>query len=180
MEIVSFPRNDTALRAQGAALLAQAFPQAYSGCAGEQMERLLSPERVALAAMEGDALIGMVGAIPQYGHTGWELHPLVVESSHRGQGVGSALCAALEAELAARGCCVVFLGSDDECGQTTLSGTDLFENTFEKIAAIANPGGHPYQFYQKAGFSIVGVIPDANGPGKPDIWLAKRPGRAKE
>jgi aminoglycoside 6'-N-acetyltransferase I len=32
---------------------------------------------------------------------------------------------------------------------------------------------HPYEFYQKLGYVIVGVIPDANGPGKPDILMAK-------
>jgi aminoglycoside 6'-N-acetyltransferase I len=34
--------------------------------------------------------------------------------------------------------------------------------------------GHPYEFYQKMGFAIVGVMPDANGIGKPDIYMAKR------
>ena len=32
---------------------------------------------------------------------------------------------------------------------------------------------HPYEFYQKQGFVIIGVMPDANGLGKPDILMAK-------
>lgn len=42
------------------------------------------------------------------------------------------------------------------------------------IASIRNLGGHPYEFYQRCGFTIVGVLPDASGPGKPDIFMAKR------
>jgi len=33
---------------------------------------------------------------------------------------------------------------------------------------------HAEAFYQKCGFVIVGVVPDANGLGKPDILMAKR------
>ena len=51
---------------------------------------------------------------------------------------------------------------------------DLDENTLEKIREIKNYSGHPYEFYQKCGYQIVGVLPDVNGPGKPDIFMAKR------
>jgi aminoglycoside 6'-N-acetyltransferase I len=34
--------------------------------------------------------------------------------------------------------------------------------------------GHPFGFYRRLGFVLVGVLPDANGPGRPDIFLAKR------
>ena len=44
------------------------------------------------------------------------------------------------------------------------------------LAQIRNLNNHPYEFYQKVGFTIVGVIPDANGFGKPDIMMAKRVG----
>jgi aminoglycoside 6'-N-acetyltransferase I len=37
--------------------------------------------------------------------------------------------------------------------------------------------GMSSKFYQKLGYVIVGVIPDANGPGKPDIMMAKRVGK---
>ena len=42
------------------------------------------------------------------------------------------------------------------------------------VASIQNLRDHPYEFYQKVGFVIVGVMPDANGWGKPDIFMAKR------
>ncbi|HQY94322.1 MAG: hypothetical protein WAU00_01310 [Caldilinea sp.] len=51
---------------------------------------------------------------------------------------------------------------------------DLYPNLWEHIANIGNRRGHPYTFYQKCGFAIVGVVPDANGLGKPDILMAKR------
>jgi hypothetical protein len=34
-------------------------------------------------------------------------------------------------------------------------------------------GEHPGEFYLRLGFRIVGVLPDANGRGKPDIFVAK-------
>ena len=60
-----------------------------------------------------------------------------------------------------------------------LYGVDLYEDTFGKLASIHNTGGHPFPFYEKQGYKIVGVLPDANGIGKPDIWMAKRLKRGK-
>ena len=57
---------------------------------------------------------------------------------------------------------------------TTLSGVSLYPNPWEHIASIKNLKGHPYEFYQKQGYTITGVVPDANGPGKPDILMSKR------
>lgn len=173
MKIVSLTAVTQAQRDAAARLLRRAFPQAYADSAEEEVGSILQPERVSFAALEGDELIGLVGAIPQYGVTAWELHPLVVDERFRGKGVGRALCAALEDALRERGCLTVYLGTDDENDATSLSGTDLFEDTFEKIRGIRNIKNHPFEFYQKIGYQIVGVMPDSGGLGRPDIWMAK-------
>lgn len=79
----------------------------------------------------------------------------------------------LEAYVGARGGLTITLGTDDENDQTSLSGINLYPNVWEHIARIRNLKSHPYEFYQKLGYVIVGVVPDANGIGKPDILMAK-------
>lgn len=173
MNILQLELNNDQYISEAAELLRQAFPNSYSDCAHEEILKCLDEERVALGAIDNGKLVGFVGAIPQYGFTAWELHPLVVSESSRFQGIGTKLCNQLEIILKEKGCLTIYLGSDDETGSTTLSNTNLFEDTFEKIKNIKNIKGHPYEFYQKVGYQIVGVIPNANGIGKPDIWLAK-------
>ena len=118
-------------------------------------------------------LLGWVGGFHEYGRV-WQLHPRVVRPDAQGRGIGRALIAAFEAEVGRRGGLKIMLGSDDENDMTTLSGVDLYTDISGHIAGIRNLRRHPYEFYQKCGFTIVGVVPDANGIGKPDILLAKR------
>ena len=128
---------------------------------------------VLIAVRREKKAAGFVGAHPEYPF-GWELHPLAVAPGERGMGLGSLLVARIEREAERAGALVMYLGTDDEDGLTSLSEGDLFENTLEKMKEIRNRAGHPYEFYQKCGYQIVGVLPDVNGPGKPDIFMAKR------
>ena len=80
----------------------------------------------------------------------------------------------IEAQVAAQGAYTLFLGTDDTLGMTSLFGQDLYPNVLENLAAIENTVDHPFGFYLNLGFSLVGVVPDANGFGKPDILMAKR------
>ena len=125
----------------------------------------------------GGDVIGWIGAIPQYEKRVWEVHPLVVVESMRRRGYGRALVRDIEAIVATRGALTLWVGADDETSATTLSGIDLYEDLPRAIRNVQNLNGHPYEFYLRLGFQIVGVMPDANGRGKPDIFLAKRVGQ---
>jgi aminoglycoside 6'-N-acetyltransferase I len=120
---------------------------------------------------------GWVGAMPHYDGRVWELHPLVVAEPVRQKGYGRALVEDIEAIVSAQGALTLWVGSDDEIDATSLSGVDLYDDLPSAIRNVKNLKGHPYEFYTRIGFSIVGVMPDANGPGKPDIFLAKRVGQ---
>jgi aminoglycoside 6'-N-acetyltransferase I len=127
--------------------------------------------RIAIA--EDGTLLGWIGGQHFYAEV-WELHPLVVQIDQQGKGIGRALVADLEEKVRERGGLTLMLGSDDQDEMTTLSGVDLYQNLWQHIANIQNIKGHPYEFYQKLGYTITGVVPDANGIGKPDILMAKR------
>ncbi len=173
MEIKSLKKENISIIRELAALLAEAFPHCYGDCTMEDMAEYLEEERIALMAVEDGHLLGLVGAMPQYDYA-WELHPLAVKKEYKHRGIGTMLVRALEKECAGRGALTIYLGTDDEFGQTSLGGADLFEDTYEKIQKIKNLKGHPFEFYEKLGYRIVGVIPDANGEGKPDIFMARR------
>jgi aminoglycoside 6'-N-acetyltransferase I len=120
-------------------------------------------------------LLGWVGGLPEYDGRVWELHPIVVRREHRHHGIGRALVAAFEAEAAARGAVTVTLGTDDDSGMTSLSNVDLYDDLPRKLADLRDLGRcHPFLFYQKLGYVVTGVMPDANGPGRPDIYMSKR------
>ncbi|HWT27455.1 MAG TPA: GNAT family N-acetyltransferase [Mobilitalea sp.] len=159
-----------------AALLNNAFPHSYTNLdeAKEEVYKCLEKGKIALVAVESSRVVGLISAMTRYGATGWELHPLVVNQEYRGNGIGSRLVKVLEERVTSCGGVTIFLGCDDESGATSLSNCDLYEDTYQKITEIKNLKMHPYEFYQKQGYKIVGVFPDANGIGKPDIWMSKR------
>lgn len=168
-------RYNMRLIAQLAGIWLEAFP-AYGDNAIRELQECLQPNKLAFAAMEDEKALGFAGVIPQYGSTGWELHPLMVAEAYRGRGIGTKLLQAAEDAVRERGGVTMYLGSDDTEGATSLANCDLYADTWDKIKNIQTlvAERHPYEFYLNQGYSIVGVIPDANGIGKPDIWLAKR------
>jgi aminoglycoside 6'-N-acetyltransferase I len=180
MQIIDLcPDAEKAIQ-QAAVLLVESFqehwPNAWPdmGSALAEVQESFGADRISrIAVDDAGAVLGWVGGIKQYNGNVWELHPLVVRSDCRGKGIGRSLVADLEDRVRERGGLTLWLGTDDEDNMTTLAGVNLYPNVFEHIARIKNLRGHPYEFYQKCGFVIVGVVPDANGLGKPDIYMAK-------
>ena len=181
MNIISPTLENTRLLQQAMQLLVDAFcehwPDAWPTFeAGlKEVHEMLEVERICRFAVDEQGnLLGIIGGIPGYDGNVWELHPLAVQPYRQGQGIGRALVKDLEEQIRSHGGLTITLGTDDEDSMTSLSNVDLYENTWEKIQNIRDLKGHPFGFYQKLGYVITGVVPDANGRGKPDILMSKK------
>ena len=127
-----------------------------------------------IASHRDKPVCGWVSASPHYGGNVWEIHPLVVDLGFRGMGIGTRLVQEMERRTRTMGGVTLWVATDDETGGTTLFGKDLFPYPLMALGCVGSKGDHPLGFYLRIGFTVVGVMPDANGLGKPDIYLAKR------
>jgi|TARA_Y100000294_G_C8522107_1_gene323331 aminoglycoside 6'-N-acetyltransferase I len=89
-------------------------------------------------------------------------------------GFGRKLVEDLSSLAKSSGAVSIWAGTSDETDATSFSRYDLYKNMVEAVQNISAPPHHPIYFWLKMGFSIVGVIPDEEGLGKPSIHFAKR------
>lgn len=185
VKILDAPAGDERLRTQMAEMLTEGFRLAWPGSwdtleeAVEEVTEALEEGKVCRVAVDdGGNALGWIGGQHRYARV-WELHPLVVRPDVQGRGIGRALVQDLEERVRERGGITLQLGTDDETGATSAHGTDVYEDVGGHIARlrIVEPKWrHPLDFYRKCGFTVIGLMPDANGIGKPDILMAKRVG----
>jgi len=171
------------LSLQVAGLLLEAFREHWPAAwptleaARQEVRDSFGLDRISRIAVDSDgSALGWIAGHEQYDGHAWELHPLVVHPAHQLQGIGTVLVQDFETQVRARGATTIWLGTDDEDNLTSLGGADLYPDVLERASKIRNLRSHPFGFYQKLGYAIVGILPDANGPGKPDILMAKRVG----
>ena len=184
MKLVDLGGASPEVREQAASLLHQSFKHENGWptltSARDEIGYILR-EGFALALLEDGEVAGWIGGLPEYRGRVWELHPLVVQPARQRRGLGHALVEAFEKEAAARGALTVTLGTDDDTGITSLADADLYTDVPGHIAGLRDLGrNHPFLFYQKVGYVVTGVMPDANGPGRPDIYMSKRVRRPDE
>ena len=180
MRIVELGGQSAAIREEAAGLLVEGFDEPR-GWPTRELARdeiaVVLRDGFALGALDGRDLLGWVGGLPEYAGRVWELHPMVVQRTHRRRGIGRALVEAFEREARARGGLTATLGTDDDSGMTSLAGADLYADVPGQIAGLRDLGrAHPFLFYRKLGYVVTGVMPDANGRGRPDIFMSKRLG----
>ena len=177
MSLVDLATEPESTREQAAVLLVDHFdePRGWPTltAAREEVANVVH-DGFARAGVEDGTLLGWIGGLPEYFGRVWELHPLVVHREHRHRGIGRVLVEAFETEAARRGALTFTLGTDDDSGMTSLAGIDLYEDLPRHIAELRDLGrGHPFLFYRKLGYVVTGVMPDANGRGRPDIFMSK-------
>jgi aminoglycoside 6'-N-acetyltransferase I len=181
MRIIDLTADDRHRLAETATLLLDGFADTGSTtwttheAARLTVEESLQDGRISRVAVEDTGMVaGWIGGISAYDGHAWELHPLVVRRDRRGQGIGRELVRDFEEQVRRRGGLTIYLGTDDENCRTSIGGVDVYSDVVGALRNIRSLRDHPFVFYERMGFVIVGVIPDANGFGKPDILMAKR------
>ena len=140
--------------------------------AREKLAEALAPGRHARVILEGPKPVGWIGVIT--GRHVWEIHPIAVAPDAQYKGYGQQLVAHVEELARSNGALTLFAGTSDEVGTTNLFVQDIYSDPVGAIANIEATGRNPFEFWLRAGFTIVGLMPDEEGPGKPGIHLAKR------
>jgi aminoglycoside 6'-N-acetyltransferase I len=181
VRIAAFPEDDERLRVQAAELLVEAFPHDNGwptrDLALEEVGEALAADRRCRAAIDDNGqLLGWIGSLPQYRGRVWELHPLVVRADVRRRGIGRELTRDLERTVFAEGGLTMWVGTDDDHRETNLADVDLYPAPLDRLRALSAPATHPVGFYLNIGYSLCGIVPDANGRGMPGILLARRLG----
>jgi aminoglycoside 6'-N-acetyltransferase I len=142
--------------------------------AREEVSDALVPRKIARALLDASGQpVAWVAVSHAWGRV-WELHPLIVGIEQQRRGHGRRLVREVERLAAAKGALTMTLGTSDTIGATSLSSVDLYDDTFARLASLEARQPHAVEFWRRIGYRIVGVVPDAEGPGKPSICLARR------
>ncbi len=144
--------------------------------AKDEVAEALSANRICRVLIDGESPLGW-GAVIPHGYGIWELHPLVIDPAYHRKGYGKYLVGELEKLAVSAGATTMILSTTDALGGTNIGGIDLYDDPLGRLIKIDVTNvenGHAFQFWRKVGYSLVGVLPDAEGRGIPSIQFSKR------
>lgn len=170
-------QEDAALLRGVADLLVVAFAPIYEGDVTRALADVVqfAPEDLSLIARDGDGQpIGWLRAEHFKRQASAEIKLVAVHPSRRRQRVGQTLVRAAEERMRAVGCVTMLATVGDTRGRTNLYGVDVTADAPRLLAAFHCHADHPAGFFLRVGYRLVGVLPDAYGPGKHDLTLARR------
>lgn len=173
----SLSQEDAALLRGVADLLVLAFPTIYTGDVPRALADVVrfAPEDRSLVARDQDgAPIGWLRTEHFPGQVSAEIKLVAVHPTRRRQGVGRTLVMAAEERMRANGCITMLATVGDTRGRTNLYGLDVTADAPRLLADFACHADHPAGFFLQIGYCPVGLLPDAYGPGKHDLTLARR------
>jgi len=139
----------------------------------EEVHESLEREGISQVMLDGDQVAAWIRASLQFSGRVVEIHPLIVARAYQGKGLGRRMVNQVEAWTRQQGALTLWIGTSDETNATSLAGVDLYENPGTAIANFQQVAPHPCGFWLRLGFRIVGILPDAEGIGKPSIMMAK-------
>jgi aminoglycoside 6'-N-acetyltransferase I len=143
-----------------------------TACREEIKKSFDADRRSRLLLDDRDQPIGWIGAITDANL--WEIHPIAVSPSAQRNGYGKLLVEDVVTLAREAGAVSVWAGTSDETNSTSFSKLDLYNDPSVAFQNIAAPSDHPVRFWLTTGFSLVGVMPDEEGLGKPGIHFARR------
>ena len=170
-------QEDASLLRGVADILVAALPAIYVGAVTSALADVVqfAPEDLSLVARDGDgAPIGWLRAEHFAGQASAEIKLVAVHPARGRQGVGRTLVMAAEERMRAAGCVTMLTTVGDTRGRTNLYGLDVTEDAPHLLASFRCHIDHPAGFFLRVGYRLVGILPDAYGPGKHDFTLARR------
>lgn len=139
----------------------------------EEVYESLEREGISQVLLDGNRVAAWIGASLQFSGRVVEIHPLIVARAYQGKGLGRQMVNHVEAWARQQGAFTLWIGTSDKTHATSLSGVNLYENPGIAISSFHQVAPHPCGFWLRLGFRIVGVLPDAEGFGKPSIMMAQ-------
>jgi aminoglycoside 6'-N-acetyltransferase I len=170
-------QEDAALLRGVADLLVVACRSLYGGDVTQALADVVqfAPEDLSLVARDPEGTpIGWLRAEHFGGQASAEIKLVAVHPMRRRQGVARTLVMAAEEQMRSHDCVTMLATVGDTRGRTSLYGIDVTEDAPHLLADFHCQADHPAGFFLRIGYRPVGLLPDAYGPGKHDLTLARR------